>query len=469
MRKRDLIIEFLQLMTGIGLKKGKKAAPRFELGIKDLQSSALPLGHAAENNKSLPPDSISHNANSLLVLSNGHGEDQIALRVLEELHELRPNLSLEILPLVGEGKAFDGAIAAGWLSINGPIGKLPSGGFSNQSFRGFLADLVHGLLLLTWRHWRYVTLVASKKHAILAIGDILPLLLAWFSGRPFVFIGTPKSDYTWRSGPGRSLSDCYHRLKGSEWDLWEFALMRSSRCKMVAVRDSLTARGLKTNGVFALAPGNPMMDGFQKQSCPVSIQKFPRVILLCGSRIPEAINNFQRLLSAVDQLALKDPLVVLVALGGEPTCDELGKYLTSFGYSLIDSPCEELGAQACWIKGLKKLFIGAGQFGYWASLAEVGLATAGTATEQLVGLGIPVLSFPGEGPQFNGPFAKRQSRLLGGAVIPCFSSEVMAERLQLLLKDEVFRSHVASLGARRMGRPGGSVALASIVSTRLFG
>ena len=25
-----------------------KAAPRFELGIKDLQSSALPLGHAAD-------------------------------------------------------------------------------------------------------------------------------------------------------------------------------------------------------------------------------------------------------------------------------------------------------------------------------------------------------------------------------------------------------------------------------------
>ena len=25
----------------------KKAAPRFELGVKDLQSSALPLGHAA--------------------------------------------------------------------------------------------------------------------------------------------------------------------------------------------------------------------------------------------------------------------------------------------------------------------------------------------------------------------------------------------------------------------------------------
>ena len=32
----------------------KKAAPRFELGIKDLQSSALPLGHAAIQGESTP-------------------------------------------------------------------------------------------------------------------------------------------------------------------------------------------------------------------------------------------------------------------------------------------------------------------------------------------------------------------------------------------------------------------------------
>ena len=34
--------------------KRKKAAPRFELGIKDLQSSALPLGHAADPGVKLP-------------------------------------------------------------------------------------------------------------------------------------------------------------------------------------------------------------------------------------------------------------------------------------------------------------------------------------------------------------------------------------------------------------------------------
>ena len=84
MRKRDLIIEFLQLM----FRKGKKAAPRFELGIKDLQSSALPLGHAANAEFLLPlADRISHTIGSLLVVCNGHGEDLIALRLLEAIHQ----------------------------------------------------------------------------------------------------------------------------------------------------------------------------------------------------------------------------------------------------------------------------------------------------------------------------------------------------------------------------------------------
>ena len=64
----------------------KKAAPRFELGIKDLQSSALPLGHAAEK------DSIesfydlnSKVSHSLLFICNGHGEDVIASEIIKRL------------------------------------------------------------------------------------------------------------------------------------------------------------------------------------------------------------------------------------------------------------------------------------------------------------------------------------------------------------------------------------------------
>ena len=49
-------------------RKLKKAAPRFELGIKDLQSSALPLGHAAEGIiKKTPLDRIRPKNKNLLI------------------------------------------------------------------------------------------------------------------------------------------------------------------------------------------------------------------------------------------------------------------------------------------------------------------------------------------------------------------------------------------------------------------
>ena len=65
------------------VKKFNKAAPRFELGIKDLQSSALPLGHAAEKDSiESYYDLNSKVYQSLLFICNGHGEDVIALEMV---------------------------------------------------------------------------------------------------------------------------------------------------------------------------------------------------------------------------------------------------------------------------------------------------------------------------------------------------------------------------------------------------
>ena len=447
-----------------------KAAPRFELGIKDLQSSALPLGHAAARETQFPAaDRISHSASSLLVICNGHGEDLIALRVLEALHRKCPNLPIEVLPLVGVGQAFEHALAAGWLKRLGPSAPLPSGGFSNQSLRGLIADLAAGLTLLSWRQWRCVRRSAKAGKAILAVGDLLPLLMAWSSGGTYGFIGTPKSDYTWRSGPGRALSDHYHRLKGSEWDPWEWALMRSSRCRVVAVRDHLTARGLRRHGVAATAPGNPMMDGFKVESSPAALNRCRRLLLLCGSRMPEAGTNFKRLLEGLGQLDSDLPLAVLVAFGSQPSLNQLEAILRTDGYLPSTPPIDTLGAKACWVKGTQLLLLGPGQFNRWAAWTEVGLVTAGTATEQLVGLGIPALSMPGPGPQFKRQFAMRQSRLLGGAVLPCQSKEELADRLQRLLKDDSLRQRLGRIGNRRMGTAGGSAALAALISQLLLG
>ena len=137
----------------------------------------------------------------LLVLSNGHGEDLIAQRVLHALRQRRPDLIVQVLPLVGLGDAFNSDEAAGHLQRLGPQLQLPSGGFSNQSLRGLARDLVAGLPLLSWRQLQLVRRWAHHGNPVLAVGDLLPLLLAWSGGGRFGFIGTPKSDHTWAS-PG---------------------------------------------------------------------------------------------------------------------------------------------------------------------------------------------------------------------------------------------------------------------------
>ena len=414
-------------------------------------------------------DRISHGMpGRLLVLSNGHGEDLIALRVIEALKRRRPALAVSVLPLVGEGGAYAAAEQAGLLQRVGPCQPLPSGGFSNQSLRGLLSDLWAGVLGLSWSQWRLVRRWGRSGDPVLAVGDLLPLLMAWAGGGAYGFIGTPKSDYTWASGPGSAgLAAVYHRLKSSEWDPWEWILMAQRRCRLVAMRDALTARGLRRHGVPALAPGNPMMDGLAADPPPQSVRSSRRLLLLGGSRMPEALGNLERLLAGLALHQAHEPLVLLAPTGSRPTPGEWAPVLQRLGFEQC-SPPADVRASAAWRRGTTVLLIGPGCFAPWAAWAELALAAAGTATEQAVGLGIPALSLPGPGPQFKRGFAERQSRLLGGAVRVCLTPEVLAERLDLLLREPLLRRQLGAIGRRRMGPPGGSAALAALVEQRLL-
>ena len=431
-------------------------------------------------------DRISHGmAHRLLVLSNGHGEDLIALRVIHALLEQRPGMEIAVLPMVGEGRVFAGDEAAGRLRRIGPRQELPSGGFSNQSLRGMLSDLAAGVLGLSWRQWRLVHRWGQSGAPVLAVGDLLPLLMAWGSGASYGFIGTPKSDYTWASPApagwpsslGDRLADGYHRCKGSEWDPWEWALMRQRRCRLVALRDRLTARGLRRHGVAALAPGNPMMDGFSASAPPAwltTAQAGARILLLPGSRMPEALGNAERLLQTLTRLTDRQggPLTGLLATGSRPSPVELAALLEAAGFQRDQAgdgaDLKAIGAVARWRRGSLHLLVGPGQFSRWAPWATAGLDTAGTATEQLVGLGIPALSIPGPGPQFKAGFARRQSRLLGGSVLPCRTPDQAAERLGQLLQAPLLRQRLGTIGRARMGPAGGSERLAVLVAGRLL-
>jgi uncharacterized protein (TIGR03492 family) len=88
---------------------------------------------------------------------------------------------------------------------------------------------------------------------------------------------------------------------------------------------------------------------------------------------------------------------------------------------------------------------------------------AGTATEQFVGLGKPVISFPGQGPQYNPYFARRQTWLLGESLILLDSPDQTGEALQQVLHDTGRLEAIACNGRERLGEPGAAHRIAEIL------
>ena len=462
-------LQFLERFTANIVTVFKKAAPRFELGIKDLQSSALPLGHAADEAlvESLN-DPNSNRTQSLLIICNGHGEDVIALEIIKRLLKKIKINHIEVLPLVGNGDVFNCLKSNNFNKI-GHLKELPSGGFSNQSFKGFILDLLAGFLIDTLKNFLLVRKKSKYNCKVIAVGDLLPLFFAWSSGCEFSFIGTPKSDHTWSSGPGWAISDFYHKLKGSEWDPWEILLMKSPRCKTLIMRDEITANNLNRRKIPAKYFGNPMMDFVHENNEQISnIINFQRIILLIGSRYPEALNNLSLFLDCLKDLTLAKDSLILLPLSINANEIKITSYLIKYGFFRQSKVNFMVGEDSVWRYKEKYILIGKGKFNLWANMAIVGLSNAGTATEQITGLGVPSLSLPGNGPQFTKSFAKRQSRLLGGSVLVCGNKKILLRRLTLLLSKENYRLEQAKVGKERMGKTGASQKIVDCINFNLL-
>ena len=110
------------------------------------------------------------------------------------------------------------------------------------------------------------------------------------------------------------------------------------------------------------------------------------------------------------------------------------------------------------------------QFAYEECLqsSHLGIAMAGTATEQFVGLGKPVISFPGEGPQFTQYFAESQTRLLGHSVILVKKPNNSSEVLKKLLSDKKLINSISKNGKKRMGKSGASKRIAKYLVNKCF-
>ncbi len=433
----------------------------------------------------------------LLVLSNGHGEDVIATSIVQQFQQQEHPPDIFALPLVGEGRAYQKL----GIPCIGSVRTMPSGGFIYMDSRQLVRDVRGGLLQLTLnqieavRGWVASQKELGNKSAILAVGDIVPLLFAAFSGANYAFVGTAKSEYYVRNEvgllPRKSKGARWENFSGSIYHPWERWLMSRRRCQAVFPRDALTTEILQKWSIPAFDLGNPMMDDLESTfskpqfySSAAQQQEIVRplvVTLLPGSRPPEAYANWEIIMLAVSALMAsfseRDGILQsfgsVVFLGAiAPGLDQsiLSTTMKSQGWQIhAESPLPIADPDALVFQQ-KNAYVVLTQQAYndclyWGDLA---IAMAGTATEQFVGLGKPAIAIPGHGPQYNPAFAEAQSRLLGTSLLLVDNPAQVPQVVRSLLQDPDRLQMIAENGMRRMGKPGAARRIADCLQQKWY-
>jgi uncharacterized protein (TIGR03492 family) len=445
------------------------------------------------------------NKMKLLCLSNGHGEDGIGAKIALQLQQLVPSAGhsaqysvkhsaqisgqIMALPMVGLGQAYT---QAGFpLLLPGQV--MPSGGFLNMDSKELLRDLRQGLLPLAWQQLNYCRAWARAGGKILAVGDIVPLLFAWLSGGEYAFVGTAKSDYYRQSD--ELFGGQFEGAGESDYFPWERWLMSRRRCWGIFPRDTPTTQTLQKLGIRAFDLGNPMMDDLDNldnldgrwdrgdiglATLASQGEYALKILLLPGSRPPEAYANWQVLLQGVTSFLQALPyapellaqhqrqVVFWAAIDPRLAPKLLIPALLASGWvpgglSLAESDAE---AQTWQLRqplaGVQtRLHLLPAGFDRYAPQANLALAMAGTATEQFAGLGKPVITIPGQGPQFSQVFAQRQTRLLGPSVTLVNQAAAVGAVACELLQDPVRLAAIRVNGQARMGSSGAAARIAT--------
>ena len=411
-------------------------------------------------------------AKRLLFLSNGHGEDLNATLILQALRTLRPEIEVAAMPIVGAGKAY----ARLTVPIIGPTATLPSGGFNYIQLGRWLnprhwgqdtnplslvRDLTAGLVGLTWQQLQATRTYSRQCDLLFAVGDIVPILFAWLTGRPFAAFLVSTSSY-------------YEGRVKLPW-LTQWAL-RSPRCRQIFTRDAYTAEDLQARGFQRVTfAGYPIMDTLTPTEQDLG-GDCPLVALLPGSRLPEAAENFGLMLQLCSALGRHCAYIGQAALVPSFTPDQVQAVAQQHGWTCDDQNPAPGGPRSGWLRQ-NQAAIAAGRsltiayhYDAFADIlhqCSVVVGMAGTAVEQAVGLGKPVVQIPGRGPQFTYPFAEAQERLLGPAVqtigrkpATAETLAAAAERVAAILQDGDYRQRCKEIGQVRVGSSGGSQAIA---------
>ncbi|MFO7815440.1 MAG: lipid-A-disaccharide synthase-related protein [Halanaerobiales bacterium] len=376
------------------------------------------------------------NIKKVMFISNGHGEDLMTSKLIQALlAELNLDLNISVLPIVGKGNRFESLP----VNILGPRKTLPSGGFARNSWQNLFKDIKSGLLVNTFKQIRELRKQKKKTDLSVVVGDVYILLLTGlFLGGDIIFIPTAKSEYI----------DGHYKI--------EKYLMKKY-ANLVLPRDQKTTDDLVSNGINAEFNGNLMMDCFEINDIDFDVDpESIKIGILPGSR-EEAYDNMLDFIKVIEELEKlkKGRYDFLVAVADNFSIDQLKNKVQKVNWKFKEKDGKNVKLQILSPSGMSKINIIYNGFGDVLKQAELFMGMAGTANEQAVGLGKPVVTFPGTGAQFDYEFAANQKRLLGDGVKFVDRNFVnIAYSIIELLEDKEEYKKRSEIGKKRMGERG---------------
>lgn len=385
----------------------------------------------------------------ILFASNGHGEDVVACKVLDRLTELRAGLSIHAWPMVGEGHSY----SQRGIPLSGTRNLLPSAGFATLDWNLMKGDLRAGWIGTHWGQFRDAVALRGRYRLVVAVGDIIPIAAGVLSKSPFLFIGCAKSSY-------------YRAMHG--YTGLERMLLRR-HCRTTFPRDARTHEELVSHRVPSLYLGNPMMDGLEPGGDRLGVSEDATVIgMLAGTR-EDAETNLLDLMAGAGQawkhVEPQRALSFVFAARSQLRPQEMAARIAA-DHRLQDWQLRELAdADAGVVMRLaglsgSEVVIAKRRFNDVLAMSSLVVGMAGTANEQAIGLGIPLITVPSSGVQGERYVRMKMEYFGDAAVAVPREPEAIGREIGALLADAARQAQMAAAGRERMGRPGASNAIA---------
>ena len=384
----------------------------------------------------------------ILFISNGYGEDTIAGKVIDRL-QLAGGVEIYGWPMVGAGAPY----TARKIPVVGAQNLLPSCGFGTMSLKLFIEDLRAGWISTHWRQVQSARSMRGHYDLTVAVGDVVVIVAARLARAPFLFIGCAKSSY-------------YNLLHG--YTPMEKRMLRK-HCRLTFPRDELTIKELDRAGVRQRYVGNPMMDGLEGTGETFGLQPEKTVIgLLPGSRT-EAEDNALHLLrvaaATAESRGTQPPLQFLYAVHPQFNVAAVRERVANVPGWSVALPLNEDAARGIDLRlrhtsGVEAWIIQRHLADVLRRAALV-VGLAGTANEQAVGLGKPLITFPAAGVQGKN-YVNMKMEFFGEAALAVSPEPTdVARAIAGLLDDPQKQARMIAAGRERMGLPGASAAMAT--------